>query len=86
MTHPELKATFQLEILGVKKNPNGQAYTGLGVVTKGERCCSCWPACACVLRAVGRGPMPAECGYLGTKSKGFGEGRGAGSAASATPR
>ncbi len=37
VTHPELKATFQLEILGVKKNPNGQAYTGLGVVTKGER-------------------------------------------------
>lgn len=27
---------LQLEILGVKKNPNGQAYTGLGVVTKGE--------------------------------------------------
>ncbi len=37
VTHPELKATFQLEIIGVKKNPNGQAYTGLGVVTKGER-------------------------------------------------
>lgn len=36
VTHPELKATFQLEIIGVKKNPNGQAYTGLGVVTKGE--------------------------------------------------
>jgi len=35
VTHPELKATFQLEIIGVKKNPNGQAYTGLGVVTKG---------------------------------------------------
>lgn len=37
VTHPELKATFQLEIIGVKKNPNGQAYTGLGVITKGER-------------------------------------------------
>lgn len=36
VTHPELKATFQLEIIGVKKNPNGQAYTGLGVITKGE--------------------------------------------------
>ena len=35
VTHPELKATFQLEIIGVKKNPNGQAYTGLGVVTTG---------------------------------------------------
>jgi hypothetical protein len=36
VTHPELKATFQLAIIGVKKNPNGQAYTGLGVITKGE--------------------------------------------------
>jgi len=35
VTHPELKATFQLNILGVKKNPNGQMYTGLGVVTRG---------------------------------------------------
>lgn len=34
-THPELKCTFQLEIVGVKKNPNGQSYTSLGVVTKG---------------------------------------------------
>jgi len=35
VTHPELKVTLQLEILGIKKNPNGQAYTSLGVVTKG---------------------------------------------------
>ena len=35
VTHPELKATFQLEIIGVKKNPNGQMYSSLGVVTKG---------------------------------------------------
>jgi|Transcript_14290 ribosome biogenesis protein NSA2 len=35
VTHPELKVTLQLDILGVKKNPNGQAYTSLGVVTKG---------------------------------------------------
>ena len=35
VTHPDLKATFQLDILGVKKNPNGQMYTGLGVMTKG---------------------------------------------------
>jgi ribosome biogenesis protein NSA2 len=35
VTHPELKATFCLNILGVKKNPNGQMYTGLGVMTKG---------------------------------------------------
>lgn len=35
VTHPELKTTFCLEILGVKKNPNGQGYTQLGVITKG---------------------------------------------------
>ncbi|TQE02641.1 hypothetical protein C1H46_011710 [Malus baccata] len=35
VTHPELKATFNLEIIGVKKNPNGQMYTSLGVLTKG---------------------------------------------------
>jgi len=35
ITHPELKATFQLEILGVKKNPNGAMYSSLGVLTKG---------------------------------------------------
>ena len=39
VTHPELKATFQLEILGVKKNPNGQAYSSLGVITKGAAGC-----------------------------------------------
>lgn len=35
VTHPELKCTFCLEIIGVKKNPNGQTYTTLGVITKG---------------------------------------------------
>lgn len=35
VTHPELKATFSLEIIGVKKNPNGTTYTTLGVITKG---------------------------------------------------
>ena len=35
VTHPELKATFQLQILGVKKNPNGPMYSSLGVMTKG---------------------------------------------------
>lgn len=35
VTHPELKATFQLDILGVKKNPNGPMYSSLGVITKG---------------------------------------------------
>ncbi|KAJ3341219.1 Ribosome biogenesis protein [Gonapodya sp. JEL0774] len=35
VTHPELKATFMLDVLGVKKNPNGKDMTGLGVITKG---------------------------------------------------
>lgn len=35
VTHPELKTTFQLDILGVKKNPQSSLYTGLGVITKG---------------------------------------------------
>lgn len=35
VTHPELQATFCLDILGVKKNPSSQMYTQLGVITKG---------------------------------------------------
>jgi len=35
VTHPELKATFCLPIIGVKKNPSSTMYTSLGVVTKG---------------------------------------------------
>lgn len=35
VTHPELQATFQLNILAVKKNPSSQLYTALGVLTKG---------------------------------------------------
>jgi ribosome biogenesis protein NSA2 len=35
VTHPELKATFCLDLIGIKKNPNGQMYTQMGVVTKG---------------------------------------------------
>ena len=35
VTHPELKTTFCLEIIGVKKNPNGQTMTQMGVITKG---------------------------------------------------
>jgi len=35
VTHPELKATFCLDIIGVKKNPQSHMYTGLGVITKG---------------------------------------------------
>lgn len=35
VTHPELKTTFYLPIVGVKKNPSSQTYTSLGVITKG---------------------------------------------------
>ena len=35
VTHPELKATFQLELIGIKKNPQSPLYTSLGVITKG---------------------------------------------------
>jgi ribosome biogenesis protein NSA2 len=35
VTHPELKATFHLDIIGVKKNPSSPLYTQLGVITKG---------------------------------------------------
>ncbi|EDW86568.1 uncharacterized protein Dwil_GK19000 [Drosophila willistoni] len=35
VTHPELKATFHLPIIGVKKNPSSQMFTSLGVITKG---------------------------------------------------
>ncbi|CAH8635773.1 unnamed protein product [Heterobilharzia americana] len=35
VTHPELKTTFQLPIIGVKKNPSSPMYTTLGVITKG---------------------------------------------------
>ena len=47
VTHPELKATFCLPILGVKKNPSSPLYTTLGVITsevnvKGAPMRSCW--------------------------------------------
>ena len=35
VTHPELKTTFFLDIVGVKKNPQSDLYTSLGVITKG---------------------------------------------------
>jgi len=35
VTHPELKTTFFLDILGVKKKPQSAVYTNLGVITKG---------------------------------------------------
>lgn len=35
VTHPELKTTLSLRILGVKKNPQSPTYTQLGVITKG---------------------------------------------------
>lgn len=33
---PELQATFYLDILSVKKNPQSPLYTQLGVITKGS--------------------------------------------------
>lgn len=35
VTHPELKATFCLPIISVKKNPQSPMFTQLGVITKG---------------------------------------------------
>lgn len=35
VTHPELKATFHLPIINVKKNPSSPMFTSLGVITKG---------------------------------------------------
>merc|ERR1719324_2211466 len=35
VTHPELKTTFCLDIVSVKKNPQSALYTSLGVITKG---------------------------------------------------
>lgn len=35
VTHPDLKVTFQLDILSVKKNPHSTLYSNLGVLTKG---------------------------------------------------
>jgi len=35
VTHPGLKTTFHLDIIGVKKNPQSPLYTSLGVITKG---------------------------------------------------
>ena len=36
VTHPLLKTTFQLDILGVKENPHSKLFSGLGVMTKGS--------------------------------------------------
>lgn len=35
VVHPELKTTFHLDIVSVKKNPQNSLYTTLGVITKG---------------------------------------------------
>lgn len=35
VTHPELQTTFFLDIVGVKRNPQSNLYTCLGVLTKG---------------------------------------------------
>ena len=47
VTHPELKCTFCLSILGVKKNPNGASFTQLGVITKGTVIEVCCPGLPC---------------------------------------
>lgn len=35
VSHPELNATFNLKIIGLKKNPHSEVYTGLGILSKG---------------------------------------------------
>merc|ERR1712232_854071 len=35
VTHPELKMTFCLDIVSVKKNPQSHLYSTLGIITKG---------------------------------------------------
>lgn len=35
VSHPELRTTFNLPIISVKKNPHSTLFTGLGVLTKG---------------------------------------------------
>ncbi|EPR78652.1 TGF-beta-inducible nuclear protein [Spraguea lophii 42_110] len=35
VTHPELKTTFHLPIIGLKQNPHSTLFTSLGVLTKG---------------------------------------------------
>ena len=35
VTHPELRTTFYLDIIGGKKNPQSKLYSELGVITKG---------------------------------------------------
>ena len=45
VTHPELKCTFNLDIISVKKNPNGPMYTSLGVMTRG----TIIEVCLCIL-------------------------------------
>jgi hypothetical protein len=86
VTHPELKATFSLDILGVKKNPNGQMYSSLGVITKGEGrggagavCCSS-AAVRCGGKKVGLGH---GCVTVTALHGGWGGGGGAGGGGSA---
>jgi ribosomal protein S8E len=42
VTHPELKTTFQLPILGVKKNPQSPLYTSLGMSTSERLYVGAW--------------------------------------------
>lgn len=35
VSHPELSSTFNLKIIGLKRNPHSEVYTGLGILSKG---------------------------------------------------
>ncbi|KAM0681580.1 Ribosome biogenesis protein [Glugoides intestinalis] len=35
VSHPEMKTTFKLPILSVKRNPHSDVFTGLGILSKG---------------------------------------------------
>ena len=65
VTHPELQATFQLQILGVKKNPQSAMYTTLGVITKGtviEVCIASTRPCSAALLPVAQTPGKTNIG------------------------
>lgn len=57
ITHPELKTTFCLDILGVKKNPSSSLYTHLGVITKVQYT----PASCSALLSITAHPRRARC-------------------------
>lgn len=58
VTHPELKCTFNLDIISVKKNPNGPMYTSLGVMTKGTIIEVCFEL---TISVITYSPVPLKC-------------------------